>query len=210
MDSNPGLQPANMPITAFPKEFQPKGLIKGKVLSYFSDIIELFKHCIEFRDNDFLLSVTKLFKNSDYHVVKNGLEDMQGVFTDTELVKDALSIIAGNLRPMYPDVIINCSSYVVDGAKVVEVRILQKGSFSYRNIDDGKIKAVSGEGDFYRIKGKLFNLCDFAVESNFKVGNDLRHCRINYLSSDNNIEDIVFIDDKECEGFTYVLTFYVL
>ena len=210
MDSNPGLQPANMPITAFPKEFQPKGLIKGKVLSYFSDIIEIFKHCIEFRDTDFLLCVTRLFKNSDYHVVKNGLENMQGVFTDTELVKEALSIIAGNLRPMYPDVEINCSSYTLDGAKVVEVRILQKGSFSNRNIDDGKIKAVPGEGDFYRIKGKLLNLCDFAVESNFKIGDDLRHCRINYLSSDINKEDIVFIDDKECEGFTYVLTFYVL
>ena len=212
MSANPDLQPASMPLSSFPEEIQPKGLINGKVLSYFSDIIEIFKHCIEFRDNDLYISVWKIFKSADHIIDKKELESLKGqaIYTDTELVKEALKIIAGNIfqRPMYPELKISCVPLTNGENKLVQLRILHVGSFSNRDINDAKIKASSGEGDFHRIKDKIRNLCDFAVESKFRIGNEIRHCRINYLSSIDNSEDIEYLDNKECEGFTYVLTFY--
>ena len=214
MNHNPGLQPASMPISAFPKEYQPKGLINGKVLSYFSDVIGIFKQCIEFRDNDLFLAVKKIFKSPDHTLDKKELDSLKGraIYTDTELVKDALRIIAANIfqRSMYPEIKISCKSETIGDNKVVVLRILQIGSYSNRDINDPKIKAAKEEGDFYRIKSKLTNLCDFAIESNFRIKNTLRHCRINFLSSDNNAKDIVLIEDRECQGFSYLLTFYTV
>ena len=212
MNANPGIQPASMPISAFPKELQPKGLINGKALSYFSDVINIFKHCIEFRGNDLYLSVLKIFKSSDHILDKKDLETLKGcaIYTDTWLVKEALRIIAGNViqRSMYPELKISCQVLTIGENKVTQIKVLQVNSFSNRDINDDKIKASSIEGDFSRIKDKLKNLCDFSVESKFRFGNDFRHCRINYLSSNENTEDIVFLDNEECQGFTYILTFY--
>lgn len=212
MKANPGKQPASMPISAFPKEYQIKGLINGRVLSYFSDVIDIFKHCIEFRDNDLYLAVWRIFKSSDHYIDKKELNSLKGcaIYTDTELVKEALRIIASNVfhRPMYSDLKIRCQQSSFGEYKVIELRILQVNSLSNRDINDAKIKALSTEGDFYRIKSKLRNLCDFSVESMFRIGNDFRHCRINYLSSNEETEDITFLDNEKCLGFTYVLTFY--
>ena len=214
MSANPDHQPASMPLSSFPEEIQPKGLINGKVLSYFSDVIELLKRCIEFRDNDLYISVWRIFKSADHNIDKKELESLKGraIYTDTELVKDALRIIAGNIfqRPMYPKLKISCESSTYGEEKTVQLRILQVGSYSNRDVNDSKMKASAEEGDFHRIKDKIRNLCDFAVESKFRIGNEIRHCRINYLSSKENTDDIDFIDDAECEGFTYILTFYTV
>lgn len=212
MMANPGHQPASMPLSAFPKELQPKELINGRVLSYFSDIIEIFKRCIEFRDNDLYISVWKIFKSADHNIDEKELESLKGcaIYTDTELIKEALRIIAGNIfqRPMYPELKVCCVPVTKDEKPLVQLRILQVGSFSNRDINDAKIKASSDEGDFHRIKEKIRNLCDFAVESRFRTSNGFRHCRINYLSSFEKTEDIEFLDNTECKGFTYILTFY--
>ncbi len=214
MNDNPGLQPASMPISAFPEDIQPKGLINGKVLSYFGDIIDIFKRCIEFRDNDLYISIIRTFRSADHNIDKQCLESVKGraIYTDTEQIKEALKIIAGNIfqRPMYPNLKISCDTSVDGKNKVLNLRILQVGSFSNRDISHAKLKASSNEGDFYRIKVKLRNLCDFAVESKFRIGDDIRHCRINYLSSNEKIEDIEYLDNEGCEGFTYILTFYVV
>ena len=214
MSANTDHQPASMPLSSFPEEIQPKGLINGKVLSYFGDVIEIFKRCIEFRDNDLYISVWKIFKSADHNIDKKELEFLKGraIYTDTELVKDALRIIAGNIfqRPMYPELKISCESSTSGEGKTLQLRILQVGSYSNRDVNDSKMKAAEEEGDFHRIKDKIRNLCDFAVESKFRIGNEIRHCRINYLSSKENTDDIVFIDDAECEGFTYILTFYTI
>lgn len=212
MDDNPDMQPASMPISAFPRETQPQDLIRGKVLSYFSDVIDIFKRCIEFRDNDLYIAIRRIFISSDHRIDGTAINSLKGraIYTDTEYVKDALRIIAGNIlqRSMYPDIKISCQLDEINEHKVLQLKILQVGSFSNRDVGDDKIKANSEMGDFHKIKEKLTNLCDFAVESTFRVGNELKHCRINYLSSDKNEKDIVFIDDKECEGFTYILSFY--
>ena len=76
-------------------------------------------------------------------------------------------------------------------------------------MNDPKIQALDGEGDLARIKTKLLNLCDFSVESRFRINEELKFCRINYLSSIDPLPSRVEeIEGQECEGFTYILTFY--
>ena len=212
MDNNPGMQPFSMPLNAFPEDIRPKKRIDGKSLIYFSHIVEIFKHCIEFRDDSFYDEVEDIFNSPDHHIDLDGLDTLKGIvfYTDTELVKDALRIIASNIfqRPQYPNLRITCELVHISKEERIQLTILQKGSYSNRNINDPKLSGNSKDGDIFRIKNKLKNLSDFAVESRFRVGDEIRHCRINYLSSDEMEQDVVFFENSECLGFTYILTFY--
>ena len=214
MDSHPGNQPFSMPISSFPQSVQPKTLIEGKTLVYFSDVVDIFKRCIEFRDNDLFFSVMRIFKESpDHKLDMKLLNTLRGrsMYTDTELVNDALRIIARNIfhRSTFPELKISCKLITANEGEAIQLRILQVGSFSDKDVNDPKILAQDGEGDLARIKTKLLNLCDFSVESRFRIKEELKFCRINYLSSiaspPSRVEEI---EEQGCEGFTYILTFY--
>lgn len=212
MDSNPDKQPFSMPLSELPDEMKPKSLINGKTLVYFGDVVEIFKHCIEFRDNDLFFEVLRIFKESSDHRIDMALlSSLRGrtFYTDTELVKDALRIIASNIfqRSEYPELQICCKLKGEDG-KEIELRIMQVGSFSNKDVNDPKILANSSDGDMARIREKLRNLCDFSVESLFRVNEELQHCRINYLSTNESQNKVDIITDEECSGFSYVLTFH--
>lgn len=214
MDDNPGKQPFSMPISSFPQSIQPKALIEGKTLVYFSDVVDIFKRCIEFRDNDLFFSVMNIFKESpDHKLDMKLLNTLRGrsMYTDTELIKDALRIIARNIfhRSSFPELKISCKLISANGGEAIQLRILQQDSFSDKDVNDPKIQALDGEGDLARIKTKLLNLCDFSVESRFRINEELKFCRINYLSSIDPLPSRVEeIEGQECEGFTYILTFY--
>ncbi len=214
MDSHSGNQPFSMPISSFPQSIQPKALIEGKTLVYFSDVVDIFKRCIEFRDNDLFFAVMKIFKESpDHKLDMKLLNTLRGrsMYTDTELIKDALRIIARNIfhRSSFPELKISCKLISANGGEAIQLRILQQDSFSDKDVNDPKIQALDGEGDLARIKTKLLNLCDFSVESRFRINEELKFCRINYLSSIDPLPGRVEeIEGHECEGFTYILTFY--
>ena len=65
MEEHPDEQPMNMQISAFPSSIRP-GLIDNRSLSSFRDVVEIFKHCIEFRDEDLYDMIMDVFD-------KNGL-----------------------------------------------------------------------------------------------------------------------------------------
>jgi len=212
MNANPGKQPFSMPISELPREIQPKP-VNGKTLAYFSDVVDIFKHCIEFRDNDLFFAIMKIFKESpDHHIDMNMLSSLRGLsfYTDTELVKDALRIMASNIfqRSEYPNLQISRRLINIDCKERIELRILQVGSFSNRNVNDSKIVANTADGDIARIREKLKNLCDFSIESLFRVNEELIPCRINYLSSKEGTKRVEVIEKNECLGFSYILTFY--
>jgi hypothetical protein len=96
----------------------------------------------------------------------------------------------------------------IDCKERIELRILQVGSFSNRNVNDSKIVANTADGDIARIREKLKNLCDFSIESLFRVNEELIPCRINYLSSKEGTKRVEVIEKNECLGFSYILTFY--
>jgi len=212
MEENPDKQPFSMPLSAFPVNLRPKSAVNGKTLIYFSDAVDVFKHCIEFRDDDLFFTVIKIFKESpDHRIDLKMLNTLRGrsFYTDTELVKDALNIIAHNIfqRTTYPELQISCNLITNVKNEKIELRIHQIGSFSNRDVKDSKITAANGDGDLPRIIDKLKNLCDFAVESIFRVDDQLKHCRINYLSSQKGCTRVMELPDTNCTGFTYVLTF---
>ena len=61
--------------------------------------------------------------------------------------------------------------------------------------------------DFSSIIRNLKNLADFSIVSKFNDGNTYR---INYLTSNENVEHIEKLEKEYvCDGFTYVLKFYV-
>lgn len=213
MDENPQQQPFAMPLSYLPSELIPKTLINGKQLNDFGSVVELFKHCIEFRDDDLFKAVKKIFKSSDIVVNKELLNTLKGTtfFTDTSLVKEALRIIAGNIfhRSEHPNVEIRCYSEMEANKKRITLEVLQVDSYSHRDVTDAKINPNSTEGDLATIKTKLRNLCDFSIESQFKVSGILRPLRINYLTSNyNQYKEREEITEKECRGFKYLLHFY--
>lgn len=214
MDLNPNKQPFSMPIKAFPDEIRP-GLINGKELIYFGDVVDIFKHCIEFRDNDLYFAVKRIFgENPDFNIDISELKSLKGrsFYTDTELVKEALSLIAHNIFPRsgFPKLSISCKMINDLGNNKLRLTILQQDSFSDRDINDSKILGNMEEGDLSRIIKKLTNICDFSIESRFRSDNKEKHCRINYLISQNaNTPKVEEIDEYPCLGFSYILTFYL-
>ena len=58
------------------------------------------------------------------------------------------------------------------------------------------------------IKNLLRNICDFAVESKFRVKDKIIPLHISYLVSDSKEKGIYQIPEEDCKGFKYILTFY--
>ncbi len=217
MDKNPQQQPFAMPLSYYQEiglpELIPQKLINGKKLYDFGDVVELFKHCIEFRDDDLYKTARIIFKSSDISINKELLSTLKGCvfYTDTSLVKNALRVIAGNIhqRTEHPNVEISCITNEEANRKRISLELLQIDSYSYRDVTDAKIDPNSNEGDLATIKNQLRNLCDFSIESLFKVNGVVKPLRINYLSSNfDNYQIIEDIDEKSCAGFKYILNFY--
>lgn len=210
LDSNKGKQPFDMPISEFPSDVQPD-LIEDRTLSSFKDVVDIFKRQIEFRDNDFYRLVRSVFRNQQFELDESSLDSLKGVsfYTFTPNVKIALLIIANNIffRKEYPQIKISYYTNDVADGKTISIEILQKGSFSYRELSDEKITAQNEDGDIAIIKKYLRNLCDFSVESIFKNQGMETAMRINYLVSEESSLSVQEIELQKCVGFKYVLTF---
>jgi hypothetical protein len=212
MDNNPGKRPSSMPLTEFPEDIRP-GVINKRTLDTFNDIIDIFKKCIEFRDDNFYRTVKNTFKNKSFNVDKEKLKDLEGVtfYTHTQKVKEALEIIAANIfnRKDYPNIEITLKRHEDERGSAIQLGILQVGSYSNKDLYDSKVLGIDQNGDIYTLKEKLNNLCDFAVESKFRVNNELRCFHIDYLTSDKECQNGIHpISEKDCLGFKYILTFH--
>ena len=212
MDNNPGKRPSSMPLTEFPEDIRP-GVINKRTLDSFNDIIDIFKKCIEFRDDNFYRTVKNSFKSKSFNVDKEKLNDLKGVafYTHTQMVKEALEIIAANIfnRKDYPNIEITLNRQEDEQGSAIQLGILQVGSYSNKDLFDSKVLGFDQDGDIYTLKEKLNNLCDFSVESKFRINNELRCFHIDYLTSDKECQNgIRPISEQDCLGFKYILTFH--
>ena len=210
MDKNPDKQPFSMPLIDLPASMRPKLPINGKQLIYFSDVVNVFKRCIEFRDNDFYFTVKRIFSESpDFILNSTSIETLRGrsFYTDTELVINALRIIAANVfqRPQYPNLDIKCE---LSRKQIISLTITQIGSFSDKDINDSKLSVSNENGDLSRIISLLQNLCDFSVISRFRENEELKYLKIDYLS-DYTTRRLNVVSEKDCLGFAYILNFYI-
>lgn len=212
MKSHPGERPSSMPLAEFPENIRP-GVINKRTLDTFNDIIDIFKKCIEFRDDYFYRTVKNTFKNKSFKVDNEKLKDLEGVtfYTHTQMVKEALEIIAANIfnRPEFQNIEITCNRDENEQGSSIRLEILQVSSFSNKDLYDSKVLGKDPDGDIYTIKEKLNNLCDFAVESKFRLNKEVSCFHIDYLTSDKNCQNgIRPISEKDCPGFKYILTFH--
>jgi len=204
MEKNPGQSPFEMPI---PKEFQPLDKIEGKSLVYFEDFVDVFKSAIEFRGNDLYYLFREMTDNMlfDFNVNFNNIKGLS-FYTHTHQIEKALKIIFNAIRKYtdVPNIEINGVYDSKEG--FVEIEIIHLDSFCDKPIDDLKINLEDRRGDFYTIKKLLNSLCNWSIESRFRVGKDYKYYKINYLN-DESIQRIVEID--EALGFTHRLRFYL-
>lgn len=210
MDKNSNMQPFSMPLIDLPESIRPKSSINGKQLIYFSDVVNVFKRCIEFRDNDLYFTVKRIFSESpDFVLNRESFETLRGrsFYTDTELVTNALRVIASNIfqRPQFPNLDIQCKLELRN--RIISLRITQIGSYADKDLNDPKITGTNQNGDLTRIISFLQNLCDFSIISRFRDNGELKCLRIDYLSNSSS-RRISIVDESECHGFSYVLNFY--
>jgi RNA-directed DNA polymerase len=205
MAENPGRTPFEMPI---PKKHVPNEPIDGKTLSYFEDFVEIFKKAIEFRRNDFYYLVRRLTDNLGIDF-KVKISDLKGLnfYTDTYQVEQALERIVSQMKknPEYPD--IEISGIYDDLKKEIRIEVLQPNSYCDKPIDDDKINLKNRKGDFWLIRNKLHSLCNWSVESRFRVNNQFAHYRFNYLNETGSIGPVKLPYDTQ--GFKHILTFFV-
>ena len=208
MDQHPEEQPFAMPLSEFPEDYMPAP-IGRKVLSNFNDVVNLFKQCIEFRDDVLYDFVRKTFKGTN--VNKELLSTLQGVtfYTDTWKVKEAIRMIAANMRPEHDDFEISYKTENTKEAKIIRLELLQVGSFSNRDITDDKITAIDKDCTMARLQSLLRNLCGFAVESSFKVNGEIKPLHINYLSTSKQSQAMFELNSNDCRGFKYIMTFNI-
>lgn len=207
MKSHPDKEPYQMPLRALDEQYRPKGIIDGKVMSRFGDLINIFKQSIEFRDEGLYKLFKSIFEGVDYDIKEDDLENLKGydIYTDTFTIKQALKKIEENInaRTAHKSVKITTTKE----NHWLSIDITQVGSFSYRDINDDKIKK---KGNLIYIKNMLQSLCDFSVISKFKDNGQEGSYQIDYLFDNNaDLEPRCVKLSNEAEGFTYRLKFYI-
>lgn len=187
----------------------------GKEIRCFGDVIQIFKREIEFREDtkDLFYEVKALAKQElgEFHI--NDLENLKHLsfFTYTSAVLKAIRRIFRMIqgRTEHREVIIE--SKKMTDLRLIELRIIHKNSFPKKDSNDNKF--IHPSGDLLEIIKKLFNICDFEIESKFDDG----YFKITYLRQDSKI---IFVNNKlqlsplkqplnSCQGFTYVLKFKI-
>ena len=209
---NPGKQMFDMPLTEYKDGYMENGVrIRGNIPKYFNDIVELFKHCIEFRDSDFYSMIRRVFCNSDFELDKASLKSLRGVtfFTATELVEEALEGIANNIRSR-KDNSIQVDIWRDKSDEWSELHILHTGSFALSDINSDKLMLRNENSQLLTIKRKLQSLCDFYIISRFIVDGEEKDARIDYLKGEDAgaKPEITYLENGTSRGFECVLKFY--
>jgi hypothetical protein len=199
-----------------PEEFIPNTKIEGRYLKYFDDFIDCFKNEIQFRGNNLYLTLKTEFEKQlgfEYKIEYEGLKGID-IYTDTRQISEVFQLIASNIR-QHPDKnkILKVKGIHRKAEKLYEIRIEDIGSFANSPIGSDKLKLKDKKGQIYKIRDLLISLCDFSIESKFRVdGDSYKGYELSYLSKDRRTltNDIPYIknDVENPIGFTYILKFY--
>ena len=175
----------------------------------FGDIINEFKHKIEFRNSENKLrSIFDKWKMKLGRDFKLNIDDsLNGIaiYTDTELFIDVIDDIFKDIeekRSTFKDIEVKL---IKEDFNYVELYIIHKNSKANRSAEDMLERFEFEKGDIQGIGKNLANLCDWSIES---ADSDGKPYRVNYLKS----EDIDSIEPPKTVstdlGFTHVFRFY--
>ena len=227
MESHPGRTMAEVPMSAFPVGNRPKGLYglsNKRTIANMEQLIEYFKHLIEFRDSDFEDTIVDTFRNSDFKASVDDSVKGRAFYTYTSVVKSFLSMAFDNIRGRIQNgAPRTVRIFVTDsGDSTFELHILHEGSFALKDISDTKLldtgvlaswrKWQNGPGGNY---SSLLSVCDYSIVSKFySEGKELKSYRIDYLypglfgTDDRAILPTPILLDEEAKGFEYIMRFY--
>lgn len=202
---NADVDPFSCPI---PKEIKN---LDGKYdLLFFDDYVSEFKNEIEIReDNSALVNLINVLWTDeltyDFNVEQQNTEGVS-FFTDVPYLKSVLILIFKSFKKRIQFSNIVCRIDENFDENHVELCLTQLNSKCNRSIYDPKIISPTG-GDLSTLIENLKNLADFSVVGEFKGGGIFK---VNYLCSNIGVKNVEKLDKNyPCEGFTYVLKFYL-
>lgn len=214
MEENPDKQPGAMPLNVLPKELQP--IVNKKVLGNFEEIGLLFKKEIQFRGDDLYNDIKRIFTSTEFEVNGQKLESLQGIefYTSTRQFKFALLLVKDNILARSSEhnkveIYAEIHDESNEPEKYVDICIDQLGSFSDKNINDDKLMLKGNIGQIGDIKKKLISLCDFYIESRFKIKGKKAFARIEYLKEADISKEPKITEIESCDGFKYCFRFYL-
>jgi hypothetical protein len=152
-----------------PKSLTPKNKINGKFIATFEDVVNVFKNEIQFRDDYLYDEIKKKTSTiSDFNVeLEDNLKGVQ-FYTYTRGFIMAVGRIFEMFKKNELFKEIRICSELKQNCFIV--KIIQKGSFPTKKIQEGNLKNFIG-GDLNIIIGNVFSLCDYSIISKFKMEN---------------------------------------
>ena len=215
-------QPFNIVL---PEEFIPDPKVIDKItIKTFMDLVNVFKKEIEFRGNDFYISIQYLFTEvlSDFELDKSALKSLKSfsVYTNTEkiliaierifkMIKNVVDDKARNGIEMSKIVMIQSVFHDTKDEKFYTLEIKHVDSVCDKPYNHAKLSGQSG--DLSEVIKNLKGRCDFSIRGEFESGNNRAFAKLDYLYSGCDINETVstILNIDNPAGFVYTLKFYV-
>ena len=215
-------QPFNIVL---PEEFIPEPKVIDKItIKTFMDLVNVFKKEIEFRGNDFYISIQYLFIKvlSDFELDKSALKSLKSfsVYTNTEKILIAIERIFNMIKNVVDDkerngiefskiVKIQSVFHDTDIEKFYTLEIIHVNSTCDKPYNHAKLSGQSG--DLSEVIKNLKGRCDFSISGEFESGNNRTSAKLDYLYPGFDINETVstLLNIDNPVGFVYSLKFYV-
>lgn len=203
-----------------PKELRPKKSIKGKMITTFENVVDVFKTEIQFRDNYLYKELLKRTnKISDFNFL--GIEDFQSLdfYTYTPGFLKAIDIILSEVKRNETEKEIQFSHKISAGDELI-IEITHLNSYPTRVLNVSNLTQFLG-GGMNAIAGNTFSLCDFSIVTKFNTSQNKKQNAELIITYDNSVGEIngkevnviskpKLLDfDKEPKGFTYKFKYYL-
>ena len=217
------LQPFSIVL---PDELLPDQKIINKVtIKTFMDVVDLFKKEIEFRSNDFYISIQYLISEelSGFRVDPNTLKTLKSfcVYANTEKILKAIKTIFKMINSIEKEkeengieanksIQIRTEFHDTDNQKFYTLEILHVNSFCQKPSTHPKLSGK--KGDLAKVIKDLKGRCDFSIISVFGEENNRVFAKLDYLypgchDLDYDVNTTTNVIDPG--GFVYWFKFYV-
>lgn len=202
-----------------PLELQPKTQIKGKMISTFENVVDVFKTEIQFRDNYLYREIDKKRRQtSNFSFI--GIDKLEKLdfYTYTHGFLAAVNNVINEIKKRETEKNIHFNYIMYE--KYLIIDITHENSYPTRIINTNSLTQFMG-GGMKTIAENVFSLCDFSVISKFKNQNSIEFtgelsilhegitAKITGKNIDINNEPILKDYQNEIKGFTYRFKFYI-
>lgn len=153
-----------------PRKLQPQKAIKGKMVTTFEDVVDIFKTEIQFRE-DYFYKELKKRNNRMLDYKFEGIENFKYLdfYTYTTGVLTAIDIVLAEIKKNETEKKILFSYEMQDNELFIEITHLN--SYPTRKLITNNLTQFIG-GGLNAIAGSIFSLCDFSIISKFKDENN--------------------------------------